>query len=462
MKAMSWTIAACAALAAPAAAAPCMPAFTLRQSFVVGRNFGMSALADFDGDGDLDLATGVFLFLNDGDGWFRERGIRLHEEVGWQRVLDAVAADFDGDGLLDLAICFLIADTARIWFLHGREQPGVEDGFSEEALEVRCIPGSWHMVLSDFDEDGRPDVFAVGTGLQEAVLVLNRGGRRYRSVIISELPTGGRPIAAGDFDGDGHADIIFGQAAEVTLLFGRGDGTFAKPIADRIIVAGNPWEAHRFRAADIDGDGRADLVAAGEEEAILYWGHSIAPAAGLPSSAAVVLPVDGMARFVEIADINADAVLDIIALSLNSQDVARIRLFAGERGESGLAFVAGKDVAVSGVGFRAVPAVGDLDNDGAPDIAIIGEDTLRGQVFLNDGSCLRRAARGDANADGSLDLGDPIAALGYLISGVSIPCPAAVEVNGDARLDIGDPIYLLMHLFASGPAPAGESPVACR
>ncbi|MBN1421154.1 MAG: VCBS repeat-containing protein [Planctomycetes bacterium] len=446
--------------ALPAAGAPCMPRFDAQPVFDVGENFGMSALGDFDGDGDLDLTTGVYLFFNDGHGAFEVPGICIAAQHKLGAVFDAGVTDFDGDGFLDLALSMMVPD--KIWFLHGREQPGEGETFFADEVQIPCVPISWHMVLSDFDEDGRPDVFAVSGVATLATLVLNRGERQYEPVIFEDFPSEGHPVATGDFDGDGHADVIFCSGHRVTILYGQGDGTFRTPVASTLLVAGHPWDAHRFRAADLDGDGRADLVAAGGEEVIIYWGSSIDPATGLPLSPAMTLPLAGTARFVEIADMNADGVLDIVGLSAASQGVARVRIFAGERGESGPEFTAGENILVSAAGVGALFAVGDLDGDGTLDIVITGEDTGRGEVLLNGGSCAGEAARGDANADGILDLADPIGALGYIVVGDAVPCPGAAEVNGDGRLDLADPVYLLWHLFASGPAPVGESPVDCR
>ena len=63
--------------------------------------------------------------------------------------------------------------------------------------------------------------------------------------------------------------------------------------------------------------------------------------------------------------------------------------------------------------------------------------------------------RGDSNADGYIDIADPILILGYLFSGTSVPCADAADVNDDGVIDIADPIRILGFLFAgSGPPPA--------
>ena len=60
--------------------------------------------------------------------------------------------------------------------------------------------------------------------------------------------------------------------------------------------------------------------------------------------------------------------------------------------------------------------------------------------------------RGDANADGAVDIADPVAILGFLFTGGSLSCENAGDANDDETLDIADPIALLGHLFAGGGA----------
>ncbi len=67
--------------------------------------------------------------------------------------------------------------------------------------------------------------------------------------------------------------------------------------------------------------------------------------------------------------------------------------------------------------------------------------------------------RGDVNSDGSLDIGDPLAALGFLFHGVPAPsCVDSVDVDDSGTVDLADPIALLDHLFSGGPGPAWPFP----
>ena len=67
--------------------------------------------------------------------------------------------------------------------------------------------------------------------------------------------------------------------------------------------------------------------------------------------------------------------------------------------------------------------------------------------------------RGDVNGDCSVDLSDPVYALGFLFGGLPDPlCFDAVDVNDTGTVDISDPIGELNFLFSGGPAPAPPGP----
>ena len=64
--------------------------------------------------------------------------------------------------------------------------------------------------------------------------------------------------------------------------------------------------------------------------------------------------------------------------------------------------------------------------------------------------------RGDANADGKLDIADAVRVLGYLFGGgaTTLDCLDAADANDDGKLDVADAVKILGHLFAAtGPLP---------
>jgi parallel beta-helix repeat protein len=67
--------------------------------------------------------------------------------------------------------------------------------------------------------------------------------------------------------------------------------------------------------------------------------------------------------------------------------------------------------------------------------------------------------RGEVNRDGSLDLSDPLAVLGYLFLGQrdAVACEKAADADDSGALDLNDPVSLLNFLFLGGPPPAAPA-----
>ncbi|MGE4619468.1 MAG: dockerin type I repeat-containing protein [Planctomycetota bacterium] len=67
--------------------------------------------------------------------------------------------------------------------------------------------------------------------------------------------------------------------------------------------------------------------------------------------------------------------------------------------------------------------------------------------------------RGDANADGSLNIADVIKQLALIFGGAPVLCLDAADANDDGFVDIADPIHLLTHILGSGPPPSFPYPM---
>ncbi len=92
------------------------------------------------------------------------------------------------------------------------------------------------------------------------------------------------------------------------------------------------------------------------------------------------------------------------------------------------------------------------DRDGNPVLAGLVEG---GHYLVTLGVQSTLFVRGDANADGGMDIGDAVWVLGYLFSGAGDPeCRKALDSDDSGQVDIGDAIYLLAYLFAAGSPPA--------
>lgn len=76
------------------------------------------------------------------------------------------------------------------------------------------------------------------------------------------------------------------------------------------------------------------------------------------------------------------------------------------------------------------------------------------KLDMSEGIAGREFRRGDANADGSLNISDPSSILEFLFKGGNAPpCEDAADVSDDENIDITDAVAIFLYLFLNGPPP---------
>lgn len=332
-----------------------------------------AAVGDIDGDGVPDLAaicddsSEVSLWRGLGDGRFARMPSLRGAAPMWQLLLE----DFNGDGRADVVvsegIVFGPPGEVRVW----RSTPL---GFARS--DAYPIAGGAGLLASaDFDGDGRKDLAVVGrTPPTVPVNIFHaRANGTFEFIdafdIGGQWDWGGTRLLAGDFDGDGVQDLadIPGEDC-VVVSYGLGGGHFAPPVCT------TTFEHIQLHAAgDLDLDGRDDLVFAELDlhKGTLYalYGRSDRT---LDYSGAYFADLYGCQGAV-IADINGNGRPDVVALGQTALDIIT---GDGQRG-----FDAVRGFSVGSEGRR--PSVADLDLDGKLDVVVPLYDANRIAVLLH-------------------------------------------------------------------------------
>ena len=257
--------------------------------------FGQTpAVGDFDGDGDVDFANSSSIFRNDGAGAFVADPLGLPTGTFGLLVPRVGAGEFDGDGDLDL-----LAGGNRLWML-SNDGHGVFTDTTSAAL-LGAGAGFADFVSSDVDADGDLDFVAIQSGVDQPWLFRNDGtGQFTPSRIGAAAVVFGvfGDLHTADLDADGIEDLVVGSAGlPLQLLRNDGTGQFTA-----LVAQGLPSMAHWLPWADLDQDGRADLVRSDG-----YWRHSgnfvflREPFPGHPSLARP-----------QLADLDGDLDLDVV------------------------------------------------------------------------------------------------------------------------------------------------------
>jgi hypothetical protein len=247
-------------------------------------NAGGSIADDFDGDGLFDIVVSsrdpcepLRLYRNRGDGTFddRTKAAGLESQLGG---LNVVQTDYDNDGRVDLFVLRGGWETAiRNSLLRNNGDGTFTDVTSKAGLggpAHRTHSAAW----ADFDNDGWLDVF-VGHEMSYSQLFRNRGDGTFEDVTekaglrFRALVKG---VAAGDVDGDGWTDLYVSNFGGANLLFRNLGRARFEEVAARAGVA-DPYFSFPTWMWDYDNDGRLDIYVASnvptvEEQAREYLG----------------------------------------------------------------------------------------------------------------------------------------------------------------------------------------------
>lgn len=214
--------------------------------------------------------------------------------------------------------------------------------------------------------------------------------------LVAGLPgptfmTGG--VAAGDYDGDGHTDLIFTRLNDTDILYRNlGNGTFEQRTATAGFTAATLTNG--ITSGDIDSDGDLDLYITGSNDTRNYLylndGNGFFTDAGESRVAALSNGVSRFGQGASFGDYDNDGHLDLVTTAWRDELTAsQSRLFRNLGGaQAGLfedtTVAAGIDTYRKDKTWRFAPRMVDLDRDGHLDLAI-ASDFVTSQLFWSNG-----------------------------------------------------------------------------
>lgn len=325
-------------------------------------------------------------------------------------------ADFNGDGKVDVVVANEQSSNVSILLGDGRGKFAPAKG---SPFPAGHLPND--IAIGDFNRDAKLDLAVANHEEKHFTILLGDGNGGFapapNSPFVVEVKPHVHAVATGDLDGDGNPDLVTDSWAndQVLALFGDGKANFRTP-GTFVKVGKRPYQRHRV--ADVNGDGKADILTTNTEgnnvTVLLSHGRG-----GLKQSAGSPFACGDSPFNFAVGDVNGDGTIDLAVVdSPSSMAEGRgkdgLTVMLGN-GNGGFTMLAGSPLATGKTPNRV--AIGDVNGDGVNDIAVSSPDDNNITLFL-------MSSRGTVASSSTI-------AVGGKPKGLAIR-----DLNGDGKADV--------------------------
>ena len=239
------------------------------------------------------------------------------------------------------------------------------------------------VAIGDFDGDGKADMAITNASVASVSLFRNTssgaGSISYAAKINFTVGTGPKSVAVGDLDGDGKGDLAVANNSSNTISVLRnistGPGSISFAAKVDFTTFGN---TNSVSIADLDTDGKADIAVTNGGYVSVFRNAS-SGAGSIDFASKIDFSTGVASASVSIGDIDGDDKADLVVGNSIANTVSVFRNTS--TGAEQLNFASKVDF-TTGSNANSV-AIGDIDQDGKADLAVVNYNSNTVSVFLN-------------------------------------------------------------------------------
>ena len=294
---------------------------------------------------------------------------------------DGVAiGDIDGDGKPDVVVTNRGSGTVSV-YRNTSASGSITAGSFAAKVDFTTGSSPGYVAIGDIDGDGKPDIAVANYGSSTVSVLRNTsvsGSVSFATQVTAA--TGGQPngIAIGDIDGDGKPDLAVANWNGGTVSVLRNTSVSGSVSFATQVTAAVGSGASGIVIGDIDGDGKPDLAVANLTSNTVSVLRNTSTMGSVSFATQVTAPTGTQPNCIAIGDIDGDGKPDLAVANYSSNTVSILR----NSSVSGFVSFAIQVSVATGNGPASI-SIGDIDGDGKPDLAVANENISNVSVLRN-------------------------------------------------------------------------------